>query len=438
MTTEEWWNRALGLGRAPLDCVPKADVPCWHGDATVRFRGRYTDGESDNDLYQYVRVRYRREDAEGWSGNAYIRISEDLDGEGDGDEFFVFDSIDDTYGTRVLSRLYSLYANYRSECGVVEQVRIGRQDVTAGDLFHVDGVHALFRPGAGATRLYAFGGIPSHLYESSVEGDWIVGVGATFEPWCRAGVEVSDVYIEDASHVYGVEHANLATVQVTQGVYDAGSVRAGFQMLNEDARVAWGSADLYSSRLDATFRGSFRTQISQEKAQAYDIDPYYAILLTLEPYWEATLSVSKDVGRCVTVEAGGQVRRLYDQDDEGDFNHDFSRVWATISATDWPAYGWTPAVTGEWWRTEDGDDVAAAGFELAWRPSDCFRASAGVDYSLYRTDLYAVDERFDSYGAYVRARWRSSWRWEWDGSLRVEDDDFDTVVTLNLAVRFEF
>jgi hypothetical protein len=437
LTPEEWWSRAIGLSRESIACVPRAPVRRWSGDATLRFRGRYSEDDADNDLYQYLRLRYRREDAPGWSASMHLRISEDLDGQNDGSSFFVFDSVDDTYDSPVLSRLYHLYASYRPPSGVVEQVRVGRQDVTAGDLFHVDGAHVLLRPGPAPTRLYAFGGVPSHLYEASVEGDWIVGAGAAFDPWCGASVEVSDVFLEDESGLYGARNANLATVQLSQRLRTWGSLRAGYQQLDDEPRVAWASADLLAPRLDATVRGAVRTQILSEKAQAYDIDPYYAILLEYEPYWEASLSASKGLGRVWAVEAGGQVRRLYDEDDRGDFNHEFTRAYATVSAKDWPARGLGVAVTGEGWRAEDGEDIGAVGFEVEWKPGGCWRATAGMDYALYRTDLYAAEERYDSYGWFLRARWRSS-RWEWDGSLRLDTDDFDTYVTANLSLRFEF
>ena len=45
-----------------------------------------------------------------------------------------------------------------------------------------------------------------------------------------------------------------------------------------------------------------RFQTLKEREQAYDVDPYFAILLDLEPYWEATLSGSKGFGLATTVE----------------------------------------------------------------------------------------------------------------------------------------
>jgi hypothetical protein len=436
---EEWWARALGTRRAPLTVAPLPVVPKWSGSITLRGRGRYTGDDSDNDLYQYFRVRYRREDVAGWSGSMHLRISEDLEGDGSNGSFYVFDSVDDTYESPVISRLYHLYANHRWASGPVEQVRIGRQDVTAGDLFHVDGVHALFRPSDCSTvRLYAFAGVPTHLYESSIDGDWIVGAGATFDPWRGATVEVSDVYLEDESGIYGTPTANLATIQLSQRLREWGNLHLGYQHLDEHPRVAWGSLDVFAPRWDATFRGAFRSQLHSEKEEAYDIDPYYAILLDLEPYWEATLSASKGLGRIWSIEAGGQVRRLYDEDDQGDFNHDFTRAYATLAARDWPRCGWGVALTGEWWHTEDDEDVAAAGFEVDWRPSPRWRASAGLDYALYRTDVYAAEERYDSWGWFVRARYRPSPRWEYSGSVRLETDDFDEYLTVDLAARWEF
>lgn len=438
LSSEEWWNRALGLHRSPLPRAPKAPVRCWSGDVLVRARSRTTGDESDNDLYQYLRVRYRREDAPGWSGSFYMRLSEDLDGLGSSDEFFVFDSIDDTYDTAVLARLYHLYASYYACGGFLEQLRIGRQDIVAGDVFHVDAVHATLRPVPGSSaRVTAFAGIPTHLYESSIEGDVIVGGSVWFKPWRGASLEIADAWFQDENEVYGEPEVNLATVQLTQRLGCWGNLIAGYQQLDLDPRVAWGTFNGTWPRHDVAVRGSVRTQILAEKETVYDLDPYYAILLELEPYWEAQLSVSKGLGRVWAVELGGQVRSLYDDDDVGDFNHEFARLYGTLSARDWGASGWSVALTGEWYSTDDGEDIGAAGFEVE-RRRGCWRWTGGIDYALYRTDIYAVEERFDSYGAYLRVRYRPRNRWELDGSLRVDEDDFDTYVTLNLALRYEF
>jgi hypothetical protein len=438
MSSEEWWSRALGLSRAPIVDAPVVCVPTWSGDITVRARGRYTEDDADTDLYQHFRVRYRREDAPGWSASMHLRLSEDLDGIADSSDFFVFDSVDDTYDTAILSRLYHLYAHYHAPGGVLDYVRIGRQDVTAGEIFHVDGATVSLRPSpCGSARLFAFGGIPSHLYESTIDGDWIVGVGGSFSPWRGASVEASDVYLEDHSEIYGTPTANLFTVEMAQR-FANGGLRAGYQHLDEEARKAWGSFDWFVPRWAASFRGTLHVQILSEEEQAYDIDPYYAILLDLQPYWDLGLSASKELGRCASVEAGVQLRRLFEDDDEGAFNHEFTRVYGTLATQHRPWYGLGLAVTGEWWSAEDTEDVVAAGFEVDYRPGGRWRWTAGMDYALYRTDLYAAEERYDSYGWYLRARYDPSPRWHLDGRLRVDTDDFDTYLTVDLAALWEF
>ena len=39
---------------------------------------------------------------------------------------------------------------------------------------------------------------------------------------------------------------------------------------------------------------------------------------------------------------------------------------------------------------------------------------------------------------YLRARYRPRTSWEFDGGLRLDDDDFDTIWTVNLAARYLF
>lgn len=439
MSPDTWWAIAMGSDRPALDCVPRAAVCGFEGDLTVRARARLTSSDDDVDLYEHLRLRWRREDAPGWSASMHVRAAEDVDGSNHGSSFSPFASIDDTYDAAVQVRLYHLYANHHEDCGVLEQLRVGRQDVSrVGEWLHLDGAHLVLRPSAGDTRLYAFGGVPTHLYDTSHQGDWVVGGGASFTPWCGASVEVGDAWFEDVNGLYGRTSVNLAAAEATQRLSPFATVRAGYQQLDEEPRRAWGSFDAHAPACDLSVRGSLRTQILTERREAYDVDPFFAVLLDLEPYWEASLSASKGLGDVWTVEAGGQARRLFDRGDRGTFNHDFSRAYATVSARDLPWRCVGLAVTGEWWRSEDGEDVGSFGFEADWRPAGPLRLTAGIDYALYRTDLFTASERYDSYGAFVRARYTDTSGRLWTGSLRADTDDYDVYWTVDLAVRIEF
>jgi hypothetical protein len=438
MSADEWWSRALGTWRSPIE-VPTPARKCWSGDVTVRFRGRYASDATDDDLYQYLRARYGREDTPGWSISTLFRLSEDLDGLARGKSFFVFDSVDDTYDSAVLGRLYHLYANYRT-CGPVEQVRVGRQYVTAGDVFQMDGAHVTFAPQGQCcpTRLYVYGGIPTHLFESSIEGDWMVGAGASFEPWRGGSLEVADTYFQDKNDIYGEPTSNLFSLEGTQRVTDWLTVRGRYQHLNEYPRIASGSFDFVSPRCDLTIRGNLFAQLHTENQQVYDIDPYYAILQQLNPYYDVDLSGSKGIGRYLTAELGTHIRRLWNRDDTGTFNREFSEFYGTLSTTDWPRQNLSLALTGEWWNSPSSENVGAVAFDAEWNPSCRWRWSAGVDFSLYKTDLYLVEERYQNYGYYLRARFRPSPCWEFDGSVRLDEDDFDHYLTVNLVARWNF
>lgn len=440
LSADEWWSRALGLDRAPLCGAPKAPVCTWSGDVTLRFKGRYTDSDSDSDLYQHLRLRYRREDATGLSGSVHLRVSEDLDGLDDSAQFFVFDSIDDTYDSAVVARLYHAYVNYRTAGGALEQVRAGRQYITAGDVFQVDGAHATFAPSGRASllRAYLFGGVPTHLFDTSLEGDWIFGAGVSFTPWRGASLEISDVYLEDQNNLYGGNTANLLAVEGSQRLSCWGTLRGAYQHLDAEPRRASVSLDAYLARYDATLRAALFTQILNEREQVYDIDPYFAILIDQAPYWDARLSAGKGLTRCLHLEGGLHTRKLYDQADQGVFNREFVTVYGTLSSKGWPWNSLGLALTGEWWSAEAQEDVFALGFEADWRSGRRWRFTAGTDYSLYRTDFYAAAERYHNYGWYLRTRWQPRACWELDGSVRVDDDDFDTYLTVTLAARYEF
>jgi hypothetical protein len=74
--------------------------------------------------------------------------------------------------------------------------------------------------------------------------------------------------------------------------------------------------------------------------------------------------------------------------------------------------------------------VASLGFEVTWRHTADFRLSAGVYYSLYKYDLFTVDEREDATTLFLRARWRIDENFRLDGRYEFEtgdEGDFHTV-----------
>lgn len=410
----------------------------FHGSVRVMGRARWGDGERDTDLYQYLRLEYGREECPGWSGSFHGRLSQDLDGNIDNDGFYVFDSVTDTFGDRVVGHVYNAYLNYRPARGYLEELRFGRQYIDGGEYLHMDGVRATFRPGGPrGVGVSVFGGIPSHLYESSADGDVMAGFSVEV-PLGRGGTARADyVYLEDDNRFYGSETVNLISLeargQMTRSLYG----RAQYQHLNGEPRYLTGELSWNHLRRDVFVRATWRALLETQNELAYDIDPYFAIAQQLEPYWDGSLSVAKGFGNCVYVEVGAAGRQLFDDDDEGRYNREFERYFAAVSIEDIGLKHLDLTVTGEIWEGGE-DDIYTMSFDLEYRPSPCWRGRIGTDFSLYRYDFYADDERIENYGYYVRITHRPNKRWRYDGQIRIDDDDFDTYVTLRLSAELSF
>lgn len=422
----------------PVAPRPEATDCRLHGSVAVRYRHRSGDGERDNDLYQYVALRYRKDRDVGWSGSFYGRLAEDLDGDRDNAGFYVFDGIDDTFDSAVTGRLYHLYASYRFAGGFLERVRFGRQAVDGGYPFLIDGVHARSAPfGCEEVQVSAFAGVPAHIYEASPEGDFIGGLGVALKPWRGGDLRLDWAYLEDENEFYGRPTNHLLTGEVRHRFSEWTHGRAWYQQVDDDPRELGLALTSFSPRTATTVRGTFRAQLERENELVYDLDPYYAILLALEPYWDGHLAVAKSLSDCVTVEVGGTARRLFDGDDEGVFNREYFRAFATLTLDGRPTSCWTFSWTADYWEADD-EHTFGGGFEARYRPSDRFRVTAGLDYALWRTDLYTASERFDAWGGYVKVTWAPSGCWKADLSVRVDDDDEDTYLTVNLGLRYEF
>lgn len=418
-------------------CAPIPSSCCfWHGVATARLRARTTtDGDHDVDLYEYLRLRYRAETDTGWSGALYGRVAQDLDGFAPRGQYDPFNDVDSSYGTVLTGRLYHLYATYRFDCGPLEQVRIGRQDVDGGYPFLVDGVHVTTAPrGEAEFQATGFVGMPAHLFEDSPEGDFIGGLGVAFRPWTDADARADWVYVVDENAYYGTPRNNLFTGELRQKLSSWASGRVWYEQVDSHAREVGVSGLSYLPEHDLALRGSFKSQLYTENSLVYDFDSYTAILRTLHPYWDAHVSASKGLSACVSAEAGITGRGLWDSGDVGTFNREFVRGYATLSR-EFARNNVTLSFTGEYWASDE--NVVSGGFDLTWKPSACFKLSSGIDYALYRTDFINV-ERYHSYGLYGRAWFVPAASWKADITLRAEDDTRGTFLTLMAGLAYEF
>lgn len=436
-----WLRRprpALDLGSIayPRRIPPKR----LRGSVRVRYRGQMTDEDDDDqDLYEYLNLDYGDPFAAGWSGSFSGRLTQDLDEFGDADGFFAFDDITDTYPHRINGRIYHAWVGYRPRGpSPLAAARLGRQFIDAGEVLLVDGAWAESAPirALRGASVHAFGGVPAHLFETSPDGDWTAGIGVDGEPWCGATASFDYVHIEDRNDYYGALRNDLFTVELRQRIGRHGSAWVRYQHLNAHPRYVDLTYDGYFPRSDLTIRARASSLLYAQRAEVYDLDAYYAILQTLEPYGEVSLSAAKGFGPRFYVEAGATARWLFDEDTEGPYNHEFQRGFLTLGSTDWPWRCWSAFLTGELWTGDE--DIATASFEVEWEPSRCWRFRVGSDYQLYRPDFYGDVERLDSRAVYLEGRWKPSDHWRFSADVRLETDDYYTYVIVNAAATYTF
>jgi hypothetical protein len=404
-----------------------------------RYRGRIDDDdESDHDLYQYLSLDIGDDTRPGWSGAFNGRLVQDVDGRDDGGQFYVWDSIQDTYDSAVTGHIYHAYVNYRPNSCFLEQVRVGRQWLELGEVFLMDGVTADFHPIPQKQdfTISVTGGVPANLFESSPRGDWYAGGTIEGRPWRGGDLRFDYVHIEDKTGYYGYRKNDLYTISLWQRVSQNVTARASYQHLNDDPRYFTVAFDGFIPRWDALVRGSYRALLETQFAQTLQLDPYFVTELQLEPYWDLDLSAAKNFGNCFALEGGLTIRQLFDEADAGRYNHSFERYFATASTFDWPARNVSLVLTGEWWNS--ADDTQAIAFDIEWEPSRCWRFLLGTDYALWRYDLYTDSERQDSRSVYLRARWTPNDRWGFDTRIRYEDDDFGEYLILNVGFQYNF
>ena len=419
-------TRSRRLQRVPLG-----------GSLRMVYRHRSSGDESDNDLYQYLRVHAGDENAPGWSGSLHVRVAEDLDGRTDSNQFYVFDSISDTYDSAVTARVYDAYVSYRPARGPVEMVRVGRQYVEGGDLFFLDGVRVDFRAPCtvGHWKGTVFGGRPASIYEDFPEGGILAG-GSVERSWDSGLARFDYTHIEDETGYYGDTVNDIFTVTVRQRINRTLSAWGAYQQIDDSPTSIRTHLDGHFEQNDITIRASLFALFDRQNERVNELDPYFAVIQQLERYWTGTFAVTKGIGCFFFVEAGASMRKLFDDTEEGVYNHSFERYHLTLSSDDWLCKGLLLSATGEHWESDDNYQSFA--FEAEYRCSKKLRFRAGTDYALYRFDLYAAEERQSVQGYYAEVRFKPSRDWRLHLRVRVEDDAFDTYVTVRTGFDLEF
>lgn len=348
-----------------------------------------------------------------------------------------FNGLDETTGDAVGGYVYEAYADFH-RIPSLEVARLGRQSLfTTPELVEFDGAYAETERfgdlhGFGAV----YGGIPVHHYEASRSGDAVFGLAGGLEPWTGGRLRFDWMHIADETRTFDGRD-DLLGLSWWQGLGDWLLLEGKHTWLDGDPRdlLLRGHGAWPALQMDATV--VYRELLRAQSAQVTEFDPFFPVLATYEPYRQLELTLNRSFGDDLTVSAGADVRRLRDAADEGQFNHEYERVWLGPSLSSLFGADLELSLFGEYWDA-DGDDRNSVIGDLRWRPAPEWLLVLGSSYALYRFDTLDDIERDHVRDYYLRVQHRPSAAWRLDGALEFEDNDFDRFFLLRMGVTWTF
>ena len=406
-----------------------------HGTLSSRYRARWESDSEDHDLYQVLTLTAGDETRHRVTGHLMGQVAYDLDG-ADTDGEYAFFSLEDTYDSSVTARLYHAYADVH-RLGTVETLRLGRQLVyETPEVAYFDGVRVeTGELGDRNVQFGLYGGVPVHPFESSPEGDLVLGASGSARPWRGGRLRLDWMHLEDES-LLGENQDDLTTVALDQAFAAAWQVGGEYSLLEGEERDYRLRASVNLVEEDLTVEASYYELLRTQSERSIPFDPFFATLFELFPYWQSRVLLSKGFESGITLEAGLDLRRVEDSSDVGEFNRDFERYHLTTILDDLPAE-LELSLTGEIWES-DQSDIDSWGIDLRREFSGGFTASIGSYFSLFKYQLYTDEEREDVRTWYTSLAWRRTEGPRFDVRYEFEDADLDEFHYLRLGATWSF
>ena len=429
---------------SPINAMEKEIAYPIDGSLSAGYRYRKNADGSDQDFTEVLSLRAGDPEKNKLSGEFLGRLNEDIDGRASDTQHDAFRDINDSYGSNVNGRFYLGYLNLRRYAVLdnlaIDTVRLGRQtfDETA-ESFTFDGgrIDTKAFEDLKGLRLTAYGGHLAHYYESSGEGDALVGAGAEIRPIHRGRARVDWTWVQDRIESTVFQN-NLLSLAYWQGLGEYVTLHGRYNVADGVSRDYLLRGTFQQPAWDFLFQTSFHQVVKTLRQYTTDLDYYYEVMKEYQPYWEIDLRASKGLGDNFVVDGGAVIRQLTSQDSEGTFNHEYVRYYLTPSTRNWPIQGMSLSLTGEIWDTQGEDPIYTAGGEISQRILKVLTASFGTSYSLYRYDFLSGEERIDDRAFYWKLDYQVLKDLKLTGLYQLERDDISTYHTVEIGLRYSF
>jgi hypothetical protein len=408
-----------------------------HGSLSTRYRGRWTEGAHDNDLYATGSLSLGDPTRNAWTGYFLGEADLDLDGKGAGAQSPFF-SLQDTYDAALVGRLYAAYVDYHGAENF-DLVRFGRQTIyTTPVSVWFDGLSieskALDDSGL---KLGAYGGLAVFAYESFDWSNVLGGAYAEIEPWQGSHARLDYMYLEDEREV-GVRAANLLGLGLGQSFGTHVRFDANGTLLDGDARDYTLKATWSAPENDLTLQASYYQLLEAQFSLPLQIDPFSSTLLAQFPYHEVRVMASKGFGDKLGLQGGADFRTVSDASDVSTFNRDFQHGFVTATLSNVLPAKLVLSATADLWYGS-GDDITTWGVDLSRKMGDGWSTSIGSYFSMFKFDIVQDIEEHDVRTYYANVHWRQTTSRSWDLRYEYEDDPgFGYFQTLRLGAVWQF
>ncbi len=384
------------LAQLPQAAAPAAQDPpeqplAVHGSLGLRYRLRWSGQDSDQDVAEALEFAIGDAAHDALTASLSAEGRMDIDGLAHGANPGPYYELEDTHGDAFAARLYHAYVDVH-RAGSFETLRIGRQTIVeTPETAWFDGLRAETRElGVARARFGAWGGLPVQ-YDTSVQaGSALYGAFAEARPWSGGRVRADWMHAEDDARL-GPSSADLFAAGIWHSLSTNLHLEGQYTRLEERDRDVRLRASWTASDSDLVVRASWYRLLEPQGDLAPPFDPFYATLYELEPYDQYGLQVSKSLTRALHLQAGYDARRVERSQDQGTFNRDYDRGWATLGLSGLLPWALDASLTGELWNSQQSD-LRTLGAELARRWAERLEAAVGTYYSLYEYDLYQARE----------------------------------------------
>ena len=407
------------------------------GSLSFDYRLRRTSDASDQDLYGLLSADYGDAQSQPVTAHLVARSAYDLDGHTNHTGSYVFDSLEDTYQDRLTAQLYEAWVG-GALTGAIASWKAGRfyVDDTPVETY-VDGVRfETSETAALRMKLGAYGGLPSHLYESSPTGDLILGAFAEARAWKGGRTRLDWMRVDD-QQIFADHLNDLYAISQWQQVGERVDLFGRFTFLESESR----DLTLRATYADpaAKFHGqlAYFELFNAQKSLAIEFDPYFNSAFDYEPYRQIQVNAAQGIGDHLDLSGGFDVRRLTHDSSEGTFNHDFERFYLVPTLIGLPDEGTSISVTGELWIATP-ERFATIGGELDHEFSKEVKADVGTSYSLYKYDILLSQELDRVRTYYAGIDWKASAKLRLRLDYAWEEDPFDRYQTVRMRATWTF